>query len=113
VVEEGVFWPEIPANVIANATALHDALIDPVAAAAFRNKLPVTVPDKGDIVIHHSPGTPGAQFQSVATFDILDRSGGIEKKSPAHDRDFWLGEFGFELMITRAGTGRRSLRRRG
>jgi hypothetical protein len=80
VVEESVYWPELPGYVVADAAALATMSADPKQQSAFLQKVEAAYqgygrPD-GQIVIHHGDSTyHGAQF-AVATYDTLPPRGG-------------------------------------
>jgi hypothetical protein len=77
VIEESVYWPEIPAGVIQDAKSLLSLLSDPTQGAAYRSTLHIPSADQGQVVVRHSPGHPGTRFESIASYDILDRSGSM------------------------------------
>jgi hypothetical protein len=66
--EEKLFWPELPASVLADALALQAAASNP----NFEASLPPHCPVSPGVVIHHSPGEWDGQFSAVATFDTVD-----------------------------------------
>lgn len=70
VVDESVYWPQIPPSAIADAKDLTKTLADKVAATNFLSKLP---PNKaGQLVIHHTPGEWTGAFEATATYDVPD-----------------------------------------
>jgi len=71
VIEEAIYWPEIPASVIADAKALAAKLADPAAAQAFRNAVSDTS-GEGEVVIRHASGVAGTPFTAVASYDRID-----------------------------------------
>lgn len=71
VVEEGVYWPEIPDATVAGARALRDSLSDQVALSAFRAKVG-DAGGRGRVVIRHAAGALGSTFEAVASFDVPD-----------------------------------------
>jgi hypothetical protein len=66
---EGVFWPEIPGQAIADARALRAVKDD----RAFRAKIEATVPgagqEPGSVRIHHS-GQDAEVARALATYDV-------------------------------------------
>jgi hypothetical protein len=69
VVEEQVYWPTVPNNVVQEAKALVAMLADPTRNAAFARKLPANLV-LGQVVIRHSAGSYRAAFESVASYDV-------------------------------------------
>lgn len=96
VVEESVFWPDVPANAIADARALVAMLTDASKVAAFKANLPAGLAgaqSEGGVAIHHSPCTPGRKFAAVASYDVLERL----KPASGRERHFDIG--GHELIF--------------
>lgn len=71
VVEEGIYWPEIPAAAIAEAKALREMLTVDASAKAFR-KLVGDVDGRGDVVIRHPPGGSNVPFKAEVVYDVPD-----------------------------------------
>jgi hypothetical protein len=69
-VEEQVYWPAIPGNVIQEAKRFQAIVSDPVQYAALLSKVPASL-SSGRVVIRHSPGTEKSAFQAVASYDVL------------------------------------------
>jgi hypothetical protein len=76
VVEESVYWPAIPADVLNAAQALQTRLADLGQASNFLSRLPAGVTG-GQVVVRHSSGGIGATFEAAASFDVQDASGGM------------------------------------
>jgi len=70
-VEEQVFWPTIPSDVIQQAQALQATVSDPQQGASFLNKLPSKLAH-GQVVIRHSPGSQRSLFECVASYDMME-----------------------------------------
>jgi hypothetical protein len=69
VVEEDVYWPALPQNIVADAHALQKTLADPSLGPALRGSLPAGfVP--GQVTIHHSPAAYGGSFEAIASYDM-------------------------------------------
>jgi hypothetical protein len=77
VTAEWVYWPAIPASVIATAKQLRTALTGPGPQQSFLARLPSYLPP-GQVVIRHASGTVTGPFQAFASYDVLARleSGG-------------------------------------
>jgi hypothetical protein len=80
VINEGVYWPAIPATVVARAQALRRMLADSQAKAGFLAKLRRVRPDIGDaegsvVIVHTSAFYHGA-LQVQAVYSVLVRGGG-------------------------------------
>lgn len=72
VVSESVYWPEIPAGVLADADAFAAVLNDVGQRATFNGKLPAEFRDRsGELVIRHTPGPWTGAFEAVASFDVV------------------------------------------
>jgi hypothetical protein len=68
---ETFYWPEIPANVVETAVALHGQLADPQGLSAYKAKLPKNAQGEGQVVIHHTDGSQWFDpFEAVATYDV-------------------------------------------
>lgn len=73
VVMESVYWPEIPAQVLANAETLRATLEDATKRAAFINKLPHDAdsePAAGQVAIRHTSGSWDGAFEVRASYDV-------------------------------------------
>jgi hypothetical protein len=77
VTAEWVYWPAIPASVIATAKQMQAALAGPGQQQSFLARLPSNLPP-GRVVIRHVSGTVTGPFQAFASYDVLARlqSGG-------------------------------------
>ncbi|MCC6903337.1 MAG: hypothetical protein IT377_30470 [Polyangiaceae bacterium] len=76
VVSESVFWPAIPASVVADAVALRAQLADSLTGAQFRAKLPpVLAGEQAMVVIHHSPAPHDGVLLSRASYDVFSPGG--------------------------------------
>jgi hypothetical protein len=78
VVSESVYWPAIPAKVLADARRL-DGLIGGTNTE-FQRKLPAGLPT-GRVTIRHSSAMEEGPFEAYATYDVMER-----KESPLADR---------------------------
>jgi hypothetical protein len=70
---EGLYWPEIPADVVTAAEALRSELASPDGLAAFKAKLPGAAQGEGRVVIHHTsfaPAVATTPFHAAATYDV-------------------------------------------
>ncbi|MGZ3423814.1 MAG: hypothetical protein ACXVEF_23585 [Polyangiales bacterium] len=81
---EELYWPAIPATVVADAKSFRDAMNDPKALAAYREKLPPEARDGGEVVIRHSPSASTEPFRAFAGWDVLLFVGGM----PTTDQTF-------------------------
>jgi len=70
VVSEWVYWPAIPARVLADAKRLEE-LISP-GKTEYLTRLPAGLP-AGKVVIRHSSATEEGPFEAYASYDVLDR----------------------------------------
>jgi hypothetical protein len=70
VVEEQVYWPTIPANVVQDAKTLSAIVSDRAQFAVFAKNLPPNM-QNGQVVIRHSPGNDRAAFEAVAAYDMV------------------------------------------
>ena len=69
VVQEGVYWPAIPSDVLQQVHQFREMLADPKRLEAFKSRL--TVPaGEGVIVIRHSSATGNHAFESFASYDV-------------------------------------------
>jgi hypothetical protein len=75
VVSEGVFWPAIPASVVAEAKLLAAAVNDPVKHAKLRDDIRASKPDLGDIpgraIITHTANTYPGTVVATAAYEII------------------------------------------
>jgi hypothetical protein len=78
VVSEWVYWPAIPARVLADARRL-EGLVAP-GESEFLARLPVELRE-GKVVIRHSSATEEGPFEVYASYDVLQR-----KESPLADK---------------------------
>jgi hypothetical protein len=70
VVEESVYWPEIPATAVADAQAFAAKLADSTSQQAYITALPTSKP--GQLIIHHTSGEWTASFVAAAVYDVPD-----------------------------------------
>jgi hypothetical protein len=70
VVSEWVYWPAIPAKVLADARRLEE-LVSP-GKTEFLARLPAGLP-AGKVVIRHSSATEEGPFEVYASYDVLER----------------------------------------
>jgi hypothetical protein len=70
-VYEAFYWPEIPADVVSTAVALHTKLSDPTQLAAYKAKLPADAQGDGKVVIHHSHAGSPPPLQVVAVYTVI------------------------------------------
>jgi hypothetical protein len=66
---EGVFWPEIPGQAIADARALRAAKDDPAFRARIEATVPGTGAQPGTVIIHHS-GQGADVIVARASYDV-------------------------------------------
>jgi hypothetical protein len=71
VVEESVYWPDIPQSAVSDAQQLTGMLADPAVAQSFKSRVPHAVAP-GQVVIHHTPSVGGTS-ETKATFDIAEK----------------------------------------
>ncbi|HEY4015298.1 MAG TPA: hypothetical protein VGM06_18265 [Polyangiaceae bacterium] len=74
---ESVWWPEIPADVVAAARAIVLQL-EVRGTAAFTAKLPANAQIPGGAVIHHSPVASTRPFVAVAMYATFDSAQNAE-----------------------------------
>jgi hypothetical protein len=70
VVSEWVYWPAIPAKVLADARRLEELVSS--GKAEFLARLPAGLPT-GKVVIRHSSATEEGPFEVYASYDVLER----------------------------------------
>lgn len=80
VVSEWVYWPAIPAKVLADARRLEE-LVSP-GKTEFLARLPAGLP-AGRVVIRHSSATEEGPFEVYASYDVMERR---ESSLPAADK---------------------------
>ena len=73
VVQEGVYWPALPANVVQEVRQFREMLADPQRLASFNARLPVPGAS-GAVVIRHSAATSDEPFEAFAGFDVVVHS---------------------------------------
>jgi hypothetical protein len=71
VVGEWLYWPAIPANVLADARRIEEYTRSS-GKNAFLARLPAGLPP-GNIVIRHSSATSEAPFEVFASYDVVER----------------------------------------
>jgi hypothetical protein len=81
VISEWVYWPAIPAKVLADARLLEEQIAP--GKTSFLARLPSGLP-LGKVVIRHSAATAEGPFEIYATYDVLERT---ESTLPARDKD--------------------------
>lgn len=71
--EEGFFWPTLPASAIDEARAFRDRLADTANLDAYKAKLPPESRGPGQVVIHHTEGSPGTttELKVVVAWDTM------------------------------------------
>lgn len=72
IVEEAVYWPAIPQDILNEAKVLASTLSDTTALSAFRASLPN---GPGRVCIRHSSGASTGPFQVYAAFSVSTSSG--------------------------------------
>lgn len=73
VVEEGVYWPDIPARALVDADGVRSTASSSANRAAYLGKigqLSDTEPQNGHAVIRHTSGFWGGSFAAIASFDV-------------------------------------------
>ena len=72
--KESVYWPEIPADIIADARALRQLQDDPLARSSYLAKVEASIPGAGSapgsVAIHHS-GPNAEAFVVFASYDVI------------------------------------------
>jgi hypothetical protein len=71
---ESIYWPPVPAAVIASAKSLSALVSDGARGPTFLAKLPAGA-SHGEVVIHLTP-PGGGDAEGIATFDFIDRGSG-------------------------------------
>jgi hypothetical protein len=88
VVSETVYWPEIPASVVAEARQLRDSLALPGQAAAFRARAAIGDDSDGRVVIRHTAHTWRGKSGAWALYDVNYRIPGERSSYTRHfDKD--------------------------
>jgi hypothetical protein len=80
VVAEWVYWPAIPAKVLADANRLEERLAS--NKSEFLARLPSDLPP-GKVVIRHSSATEDGPFEAYASYDVVERK---EYATPAQNQ---------------------------
>jgi hypothetical protein len=75
-VYEAFYWPEIPADIVSSAVALHTKLADPAQLAAYKAKLPADAQSDGKVIIHHSHAGSMPPFQAAALYTVSSQTSG-------------------------------------
>jgi hypothetical protein len=75
VVEESVYWPDIPSTVVMDAVAFAGKLSIDSAEQEFVASLPRR--KKGHLAIHHTPGEWTQGFTAAAVYDVADDNVGF------------------------------------
>lgn len=77
VTSEGVFWPAIPAEVVAQAQTLRKLTADAARHNALRSSIQKTMPELGDtagrVVIAHTPPSYRGPITTVAVYEVTPR----------------------------------------
>jgi hypothetical protein len=70
---EGLFWPELPADVVAGAKVFRDQLKDPATLEAYKAKLPTNFGPitSGQVMIHHSLGFGDQPLKFYFAWDAI------------------------------------------
>jgi hypothetical protein len=70
--DEALWWPDIPADVLAQARAFRDRLADPAARAAYQALLPSTAQTQGEVMIRHTGASSlSTTFQAQAVYLVV------------------------------------------
>jgi hypothetical protein len=78
VVHESVYWPELPASVLSDATVLANMIGDSTSRAAFTASLPKDLlTTNGSVVVRHTSGEWAGSFAAAACYDVVDDGGRI------------------------------------
>jgi hypothetical protein len=93
VVSEWVYWPPIPAKVLADARHLEEQIAP--GKTSFLARLPSGLPP-GKVVIRHSSATADGPFEVYASYDVLER-----RESILPGRDKRLGDVPVVSVIVR------------
>jgi hypothetical protein len=65
---ESVYWPAIPASVIAAANTLSATVADPVMGPALQRRLPPGLAN-AQVIIRHSPPMETTNFEAFASYE--------------------------------------------
>jgi hypothetical protein len=84
VVSETVYWPEIPASVVAEAKQLRDDLALPGQASAFRARAAIGGDSDGRVVIRHTSHTWRGKSGAWALYDVNYRIPGERSSYTRH-----------------------------
>lgn len=68
---ESIYWPTIPADVVATARAFRDRLKDPGALASYRAHLPASAQADGAVVIVHTDKFSMSPCHAAAAWHVL------------------------------------------
>ena len=79
VLSEWVYWPPISSTVIDDARRLNE-LLNGANRSAYLSKLP-SVEKTGRVVIRHSSPFAGGDFKAFASYDVIERSGSVERNT--------------------------------
>ncbi len=84
VVQEGVYWPAMPSDVVKQVHQFRELLADPHRLEAFKSRLGLPG-GEGSVVIRHSAATAGDAFESFASYDVSFHvpTSASEQKTPA------------------------------
>ena len=72
IVQEGVYWPPLPSNVLSDARKLERLLVDPAQRRVFASRSSID-PRTGKVAIRHAAANED-QFDAFASLDITVRS---------------------------------------
>jgi hypothetical protein len=81
VISEWVYWPAIPAKILADARRLEEQIAP--GNTSFWARLPSGLPP-GKVVIRHSAATAEGPFEVYASYDVVERT---ESTLPARDKN--------------------------
>jgi hypothetical protein len=81
VVEEGVFWPDVPQSVLDEAAGVKRVLSDPTQREVYLSKLPSSIRNldgqvvDSQVVVHHSSWTVDSPPSFYACYDVTESVG--------------------------------------
>jgi hypothetical protein len=81
VISEWVYWPAIPAKILADARRLEEQIAP--GKTTFLVRLPSGLPP-GKVVIRHSAATAEGPFEVYASYNVVERT---ESTLPARDKN--------------------------
>jgi hypothetical protein len=89
VVEEGVYWPALPAAAVAGARDMAVVLADPRRRAPLDAQVPAG--SDAAVAIRHTSATTDQPFRAFASYDVVIRPGQVGLPSPAGGRPTTAG----------------------